>query len=593
MALKKIQLTIEEIINRHVLKLHPSISLNETVKKVIEGNYKEVLIVKTNEPEELLGMLTVVELLKPLAIEPDRNRPIQDFMKPWKAYADSEDQIIHVKERMEKYRLESLPVFKKEQVIGMVRRADVLSEYSRYLEWIGQHYKPIINHLHEGLSMIDAHGKVLIWNKSAEALYGIHEKEILHRKIETFFPNALMLSVLKNRKAIRNEYHSPKANCYAVVSVAPIYVEGQFMGVVATDRDMTDYINKTSELDNANSQLKLLKEEVDKMTEGFSTIGHVYGKHSKLAPVISLAERVATTDASILIAGESGTGKEVLSRAIHKNSGRQGLFVPVNCSAIPHTLFESEFFGYVGGAFTGALQSGKTGYFELANKGTLFLDELGELPHEAQAKLLRVIQDGVVYPVGSNDPVKVDVRIISATNRKLKEMVDEGEFREDLYYRLNVVEMELPPLRERKEDIILLFNHFRKEISAKCKVPLKNVQKEVFDVLINYEWKGNIRELRNTIEHMVIMSMNREMTVASIPEYIIQTTGTAQIPLSLDALDLERAIKTLEKEMIGKALEKTHGNKTDAAKLLGIPRSTLYYKLDLIQQEPTLKGKVE
>ncbi|NLC11409.1 MAG: sigma 54-interacting transcriptional regulator, partial [Firmicutes bacterium] len=260
-------------------------------------------------------------------------------------------------------------------------------------------------------------------------------------------------------------------------------------------------------------------------------------------------------------------------------SGRKGPFVAINCSAIPEHLFESEMFGYVAGAFTGALRKGKMGKFEMADRGTLFLDEIGDMPAQMQAKLLRVLQEQKIYRVGSEKAIDIDVRVISASNKDLENMVKEGQFREDLYYRLNVVKIELPPLRERKEDIPLLVECFVQEFCQKNKLTPPRITPDIIALLMNYEWKGNVRELRNTVEHLVIFSQAGKIDINSIPDYIREQLQKRNKRME-ELFELKACVAKAEQQTIARVMQMVKGNKSRAAKILNIPRSTLYYKLN-------------
>ena len=288
-----------------------------------------------------------------------------------------------------------------------------------------------------------------------------------------------------------------------------------------------------------------------------------------------------------MITGKSGTGKEVFAKAIHKASKRTGSFVAINCSAIPVNLFESELFGYVEGAFTGAIKRGKIGKFELANKGTLFLDEIGDMPMEMQAKLLRVLQDGVVYRLGSEKSITTSARIISATNKDLKELISKGEFREDLFYRLAVVQINLPDLKDRREDIKDLSKLFLRQVSEAEGIEINYIDEKVYRILSDYKWNGNIRELKNVIQRMVVLSDNGKITVESIPEYIKEYINDINIKEyeydSKNRYDLQKITDNVEKRTIEKVMKMAHGNKNRAAKILNIKRSTLYYKLSKLK----------
>jgi transcriptional regulator with PAS, ATPase and Fis domain len=346
------------------------------------------------------------------------------------------------------------------------------------------------------------------------------------------------------------------------------------IGAISTDRDITDVMNLTNELADTRNRLEFLKDEVAKLSETAYNFDAVIGTSSEITDVIKLAATVAPTNSSILITGESGTGKELFARSIHAASGRNGLFVPINCSAIPESLFESEMFGYAAGAFTGALNEGKVGKFELANNGTLFLDEIGDMPLSMQAKMLRVIQDKVITRIGDNQLIKTNVRIISATHRDLKELVDQGKFREDLFYRLNVVALDIPSLKERAEDIPLFVQHYLQEFSHDNMKPIKPIDSGVIEQMMRYSWPGNIRELRNVVEQMVIFADDR-LTIDLLPVHIRRSQDTT----SSNRRELASSAADLEQMMIEKALKEADGNKARAARILGISRPTLYYKL--------------
>ncbi|AOT68212.1 sigma 54-interacting transcriptional regulator [Geosporobacter ferrireducens] len=576
---------IREILSTNILKILPHIYLSEAIEKMLYENIPEVIIVENFSQKEIIkGILTLADVSRIKKENIPLDLPVAAFMQEKVVSVDIDELVSRARETMIENRIGRLPVTEHGGIVGIIRSDNLRDSYYMKLESINRQYKQIIHHMHEAVTVTDAQGHILVWNKNAEKLYDMKCEDLIYKKLEDFFPNALTLSVLNEREPIENVYHSPKPNYYVIISALPIYIDDEFVGVVATERDVTEFTNLSLKLENANSEINLLREEVRKITTGISSLGHIQGKNPKMQKKIQLAKHVSQTDTSVLITGESGTGKEVLAIAIHQNSGRTGHFVPVNCSAIPYTLFESEFFGYVGGAFTGALRGGKPGLIELANGGTLFLDEIGDLSIEAQAKLLRVLQEKKVVRVGAGKPIDVDIRIISATNKNLKDLVQKGSFREDLYYRLNVVEIELPPLRERKEDIILLFNHFLKEICRKNKIRISHVEKDVFNILLKYGWKGNIRELKNTVEYMVVVSKNGVLDIDLIPQYILDNITTVKVDNN-DQMNLEEIIKRSEADMIKKALTETKGNKAKAAKMLNIPRSTLYYKLKLYDLE--------
>jgi DNA-binding NtrC family response regulator len=308
------------------------------------------------------------------------------------------------------------------------------------------------------------------------------------------------------------------------------------------------------------------------------------GKDSALLPALSLIAKVADTGCTVLITGESGTGKELAARSLHAGSSRQNKpFVPVNCAAIPTNLVESELFGHAKGAFTGA-SSARVGRFAQANGGTIFLDEIGEMEIGVQAKLLRLIQDGELYPVGEETPTRIDVRILAATNRNLEREVAAGRFRADLFWRLNVIPVELPPLRERLVDIPLLAEHFMHKASAKHRRDVTGFEPTAMTVLEAYHWPGNIRELENAVERAVLVRGRGNVRVGDLPKEVHSprslTPRHTPIPsLPEDGTDLRAMLDAVEQRMIGEALERTGGNKNRAAELLGLNRTTLVEKL--------------
>lgn len=305
---------------------------------------------------------------------------------------------------------------------------------------------------------------------------------------------------------------------------------------------------------------------------------NVIGTSEKMRKVLETVERVSKTDVTVLIEGESGTGKELIAKGIHfSGSRRDKPFIAVNCAAIPENLIEAELFGFKRGAFTGANLESK-GKFEEANGGTLFLDEIGAMPFPLQTRLLRVLQEQEITRIGENNPRKIDVRIIAATNENLTDLIKENNFREDLYYRLAVVPMRLPPLRERREDIPLLTEHFLKKSSTKHKIKQPKIEREVFGAFFNHAWMGNVRELENVIERMVVLSDGEKLTIADVPENIKNLQGLSEnlwFALPAEPFDLEK----VECEIIREALKRFDGNQSQTARYLGISRSALIYRM--------------
>ena len=318
-------------------------------------------------------------------------------------------------------------------------------------------------------------------------------------------------------------------------------------------------------------QNKFLNEEL------FTGYEEMIGNSESIKKVFALIQQVADKDSSVLIHGESGTGKELVARAIHKKSRRyENTFIKINCGALNDNLLESELFGHEKGSFTGAIKQ-KKGRFELADKGTLFLDEIGDISQAMQVKLLRVLQEGEFERVGGEETIKTDVRIISATNRDLQKLILEGKFREDLFYRLSIIPINLPPLRDRKEDIPILVNHFIKKIAEKNHQQIKEINEDGLKYLIAYPWPGNIRELENLVERLVVISTSEKIDAELILTHLSNNLRTSN---GFEGLPLEEAVNAFEKNLIIQAMKKSDGVKNRAAKILGISTSVLYYKLE-------------
>jgi DNA-binding NtrC family response regulator len=305
---------------------------------------------------------------------------------------------------------------------------------------------------------------------------------------------------------------------------------------------------------------------------------NIIGKSEKMREVFSIIRQTADFAANVLILGESGTGKEMVARAMHHHSSRaEGPFIPLNCAAVPETLLESELFGYLRGAFTDARKD-RRGLFQEASGGILFLDEISEIPINLQAKLLRVIEDKEVRPLGANQSERVDTRIVSACNLDLEHLVEQGRFRQDLYYRLNVIRIELPPLRERSEDIPLLAEHFLHKFAPQAKRDIASIDQEALAGLINYRWPGNVRELEHTMERAVLLGKETSIGLKDLPLQSQASNGPS-VPLAA-AVANGYTLRDLEREYILRVIESTYGNKAEAARILGVDRTTLYRKLE-------------
>ena len=432
----------------------------------------------------------------------------------------------------------------------------------------GQHLEAIFNSVSDGIFALDTRLRVTRVNRPALRITGYDEAEVLGRPCDEILsgkPRGASLSrALEGRRDLHEEQLviSTKSGGRRTVllSTSPLRdQQGGAAGVVVVFRDVTE--------------LEVLREEV----RGRYRFHKLIGKSRKMQDVFRLIEQAAGAHATVVIEGASGTGKELAARAIHYNGPRANApFVPVHCAALAEGVLESELFGHVKGAFTGA-SSDKKGRFEAAAGGTLFLDEIGEISPLIQLKLLRVVQEREIERVGSNAPVRVDVRIVAATNKDLRDLVKKGEFREDLYYRLRVVALTLPPLRDHRDDIPLLVNHFVEKFRESTGKPITGCEDAVLRLFLAYPWPGNVRELENAIERAFVVASGRTITLEDLPPEILEgEVGQA----AESRRELRSAEAEGEREMILQALTETGWIKAKAARRLGIARNTLYAKME-------------
>lgn len=425
----------------------------------------------------------------------------------------------------------------------------------------------LLDSIDMGVVSVDVKGNILHYNSKAMSIFDIKSRGENISRIEKLLDKLELENTIKSKIKIKNKqfyYNVNGNNLRGIYNANPILVEGEVVGLVLSFSKMNEIINVVNQVTGANLEM---------------SFDDIIGESFSIESVKKYACKAAKSSSTILIQGESGTGKELFARAIHFSSDRSRYpFIPINCAAIPENLLESELFGYEEGAFTGAKKGGKTGKFELANRGTIFLDEIGDMPLHLQTKLLRVLQENLIEKIGAKRLIPIDVRIIAATNKNLDDMVREGAFRDDLYYRLNVIPIYVPPLRERKADIQVLANRFLDKFNCKLRKNILMIDEEVIDTFMEYYWPGNVRELENTIEYSINMASSNSITKNDLPKRI-------RIPdYGISSKDEDRIIpiKELEKKEIIKAIEKFGRSKKDiekAAKSLGISRATIYRKI--------------
>lgn len=473
---------------------------------------------------------------------------------------------------------------KRDQPVGFVTAPEIVQILYTLYRQLEAFYSTVVQTTDSSVTVIDKEERVQTWTQGAEKIFSIKRNEILGRKITDFFDSDKLeiLESLHHGRSITHHQHQPRSDLFVLINSTPVYCDGQIIGAVVSETDMTSQVLLNEKLFNMSTEVQRLEQEVAKYRKMRDPFAAIKGKSTALQHTVEMAKKVCTVKSTVLILGESGVGKEIFAKAIHEASEEENApFISVNCGAIPESLFESEMFGYEKGAFSGAIHKGKKGKIELAKGGTLFLDEIGEMPLDMQVKLLRVLQEQKFFRIGGEKEIEIDFRIIAATNKDLAELVKVGQFREDLFYRLNVVSIYIPPLRDRKEDIIELTTHFLKDFSIRYERPIQHIPPEVIHALLQYDWPGNIRELQNVIERLVVFSTDGIIQKEYLPFVPKgqQTISLAEQNEKEWILPLQEEMDTYEKKVLERALRIVKGNKALCAKHLGITRATLYNRM--------------
>jgi transcriptional regulator with PAS, ATPase and Fis domain len=446
-------------------------------------------------------------------------------------------------------------------------------------QWNADFLFKILDNIQDVVMVIDRETAIVYVNEAYSKILGVPAKEIVGHKLDKIEPEARAIKVLRSGIPSYNQSdHLASLRIDVMGGSFPIYEGDTVIGCVAIFCDISKVKAMSRELQVAKDISTYLQEQLNQKEQLPLSFREYVGWNGSLKETLQLAARVAITGSSVLIRGESGVGKGVLARAIHNSSKRRDKpLIIVNCAAIPEPLLESELFGYEEGAFSGAKKGGKPGKFELAHGSTIFLDEIGDMSTGMQAKLLRVLQDREVDRVGGIRPIKIDIRVITATNRNLEQMIKEGSFRSDLYYRLSIVPLRLPPLRERKDDIIAFAQYFLAKYSTAVNTDL-TLSPQVIRILEEYDWPGNIRELQNVLEYASVVCTGMLIEVWHLPEYL-RPEDNKPLPVSNKPYDLKETVNMLERDMLVSALASSKNNRSAAIRQLGISRSAFYDKL--------------
>jgi len=475
------------------------------------------------------------------------------------------------------------PVMRAGKVMGAVSVFHDISNLNNISQELGvvkglnRELEAIIHSSYDGIWITDGEGRVLDINEAYERITGIRAKEVIGRTMhelveDGYFDQSVTILVMKELKSITIN-QTVKGKKRILVTGNPIFdPDGNLFRVVTNVRDITELVNLQEQLTIEKEQALKYKTELTHLRSLQIRDPELIFRSKQMTEVVELAVKMADVDSTLLITGESGTGKELVAKLVHKQGMGDGSpFISINCAAIPEQLLESELFGYEGGAFTGAKKEGKPGLFELAHNGTLFLDEVAELPLALQVKILRAIQDKEITRVGATKSIAINVRIIAATNRDLAKMLKEGTFREDLYYRLMVVPLNVAPLRERKDDVPLLIRHYIDQFNKHFGYS-KTLSPSVLDKLVNYPWPGNVRELKNLIERLIVMSPGNEIALDSLPDSIYMRKH-----LPKQGTRLKDAVEETERYLLEETFRE-HKSWRKVAEMLGVDRATVFRK---------------
>lgn len=467
------------------------------------------------------------------------------------------------------------PIISDNKVLGAIGVFQDISELVGMRE-LNEKFQKILEASHDLICFVDEQCKISYVNPAYETNLKINSNSILGCDLYSISPKGYRMQVFNSKLPLDNKLHT-KNGVDILSTIQPIFIDKIFKGVISISKTVYQIKDIAGMLEKSEEELNYYKDELKRHIQLNGNFKDIIGQENSLKDALIIADKASSTTSTVLIRGESGTGKELIAKAIHNNSSRKDKpFVRVNCAAIPENLLESELFGYEKGAFTGAVKS-KPGKFNIADGGTIFLDEIGDMPKSMQVKLLRVLQEKEFESIGSIFTQKVDTRIIAATNRNLEEMLKTGEFREDLYYRLNVIAITLPPLRKRKEDINLLVEHFIKKISLKLDKHIDAIDKKSLELLQEYHWPGNIRELENIIERAINMCDSSTISIKDLPMYITNIESSRVGLINYNGHHDLLRLEDYEKEIITLAMKK-YKSYNKAGQILGITHRTVALK---------------
>lgn len=580
------------IVQDFMIKKFPTLTVQHTLQDALDhfATMTAHIIPIVNEHSKLTGILTKNKVIQTLVEQYPTSHPIASFIIQDPIFLFPEQSIDKTRNLLLMHKIGHAPVVNEiMEPIGILSTFQILFAYNLGYglsqEWEAK-LRSVIELAYDGIMLINQQAEITMVNDGFCELYNVRESDLLGQFVGDIYPELAIQDVLQTGVKLDN-IATLIAETQCLITILPLKDEQQIVGAVCkiTYRGLKQLQEALKKVNALEQQLTYYQKELhDRRGTKYSFVD-IIGDSAAIQCAKKEASAASRSLSTVLLIGESGTGKELFAHGIHASSSQSGLFVQVNCAAVPAELLESEFFGYAEGAFTGAKKGGKKGKFELAQNGTLFLDEIGDMPLALQTKLLRVLQEKEFEPIGSNRLIKLNTKIIAATNQNLEQLIAEGKFREDLYYRLNVMRIVIPPLRDRIEDIPKITESIITRLSQSG-FYLKGVTHSALTTLLTYNWPGNIRELHNLLERAANLTEDGYIDGQHLPtplaSNLVQAAPLPEVsnspPINTPA-SYWKAINLTEKELIMNALAETNGNKAQASRLLGISRTWLYTKL--------------
>lgn len=536
-----------------------------------------------DESNKLIGIITKNKIFQLLLTNPSFDTTIVEHYTPNPIYLHPDDSVDATRRLLLKHNVGHAPVVNNEmEPVGVVSTKQLLSSYSMVYSQLTS----VLEIAYDAIILVNKKAEITMVNKGFSELFGLKSKDVLHKCTTDLFPELDIESVIKSGISIHN---TPQIieGYQSLISILPIKENGEIISAICkvTFRGLTQLHEALTKVKKLEKQISYYQNEINEMKGTKYTFFDIAGESDALLKVKHEANLASKSMSTVLIIGESGTGKELFAQGIHSASGQTGSFVQVNCAAIPPELLESEFFGYADGAFTGAKKGGMKGKFELAQNGTIFLDEIGDMSLPLQTKILRVLQEKEFQPIGSSKTIHLNTKIIAATNQNIEQLVADGKFREDLYYRLNIMRLNIPPLRERMEDLPDIIHTIIRRLNQGG-FYIKGVTHSAVTKLMKHSWPGNVRELQNVLERAANLKTGDYIDADEIPNFDSlpqEKFVSQQVPSTY-----KDKMGSTEKDMIISALKEAKGNKTKASEILGISRPWLYAKMKKYQLNETI-----